>query len=67
MIGAITLVAYGGTQLPQTISQVLGAPPDARGLPLINVAIVAAIVALGLAAGWDVWRSRRSDAPALTS
>ena len=67
MLGAVALAAYGGTQLPQLISQVLGAPPDARGLPLINVAIVAAIVALGLAAGWDVWRSRWSRAQAITS
>lgn len=34
---------------------------------MINVAIVAAIVALALAAGWDVWGSRRSGAPGVTS
>ena len=67
MLGAVALAGYGVTQLPPLISQALGAPPDARGLPLINVAIVAAIVVLGLAAGWDVWRSRWSGAPATTS
>jgi hypothetical protein len=61
MVGALALAAYGTSQLPSQIGQMLEAPAEAGALAYINVALVAGIVAIGLAAGWDVWRARWSD------
>ena len=63
MLGAAAVAAFGASQLPSQVSQMLAAAPDERGLPLINVALVSAILAVGAAAAWDVWRARTASSP----
>lgn len=63
MLGAAAVAVYGASQLPSQVSQMLAAPPDARGLPLVNVAIVSAILAVAAAAAWDVWRACAASSP----
>ena len=58
MLGAASVAAFGASQLPSQVSQMLAAAPGDRGLPLINVALVSAIVAVGAVAAWDVWSAR---------
>lgn len=61
MLGAAAVAAFGASQLPSQVSQMLGAAPEDRGLPFINVALVSAILAVGAVAAWDVWRSRAAS------
>lgn len=63
MLGAAAVAAFGASQLPSQVAQMLAAPPDERGLPLVNVALVSAIVAVGAIAAWDVWRTRTASSP----
>jgi hypothetical protein len=63
MVGAAAAAAFGASQLPSQVAQMLAAAPEDRGLPLINVALVSAIVAVGAAAAWDVWRTRAASSP----
>ena len=63
MLGAAAVSAFGASQLPSQVSQMLAAPPDERGLPLVNVALVSAIVAVGAIAASDVWRARAASSP----
>lgn len=58
VLGALALAAYAASQLPPQVSQLLAAPPDARTVTFINVALVSAIIAIAAAAAWDVWRAR---------
>jgi hypothetical protein len=63
MLGTAAVAAFGASQLPSQVSQMLAAAPDERGLPLINVALVSAIVGVGLVAAWDVWSARAASSP----
>ena len=63
MLGAAAVAAFGASQLPSQLSQTFAAPPDDRGLPLINVALVSAIIVVGAVAAWDVWSTRAASSP----
>jgi hypothetical protein len=63
MLGAAAVATFGASQLPSQVSQMLAAAPGERGLPLVNVALVSAIVGVGLVAAWDVWSARAASPP----